>query len=266
MARSASSAIDKALDLIEAVARSEQPRRLVDLADEVGMHRATAYRVLVDLVRRGWVLRYGDRYMPGTVVLQLSRAAASSSLVTLSHPVLADLARRTDMMTNLQVLEPDGSRILDVVRPPRYALLAELTGELLPVERFAGPLALIAALDDVRAEHYFTLAAAAGYPLDGPEGLHADIAAARQNGYAVVRRRSQDVIASVSQVVQARAGLPLCAVAVVGLDSEFDDDALARVVAELADAVAILQQSLTDPPPGSHDLHDLHATNGDDSD
>lgn len=263
MPRSASSAVDKALDLVEAVARSDRPRRLVELADEVGMHRATAYRVLVDLVARGWVLRYGDRYLPGTVVLQLSSAAAASSLAALSRPVLDDLARRTEMMTNLQVLESAGSRILDVVRPPKYSLIAEMTGQLLPVHRFAGPLALVAALDDVRAEPYMAMARADGYELDGPGGLRADLADVREQGHAVVRGRSQDVIASVSQVVGARAGLPLCALTVVGLNTEFDDATLARITALLNDAVATLQHALSDPEPGSHDLSEK---NGDDND
>lgn len=65
-------AVDKALDLIEAVGRAPRPPRLTELADEVGLHRATAYRILVDLVRRGWVLRADDRYLPGTAVLLLS--------------------------------------------------------------------------------------------------------------------------------------------------------------------------------------------------
>lgn len=254
MARSANSAVDKALDLIEAISRSDQPRRLTDLAEEVGLHRTTAYRVLIDLVRRGWILRHGDRYLPGAVVLQLSRAASAGSLVTLSRPILNALAERTKMMANLQVLESDGSRIVDVVRPQRYALIAELSGDLLPAHRFAGPLALVAALSDARAAHYLALAQAAGYPLDGPTGLRADIADIRRDGYSLVRRRSQDVIASVSQVVLAGSGAPLCALTVVGLDSEFDDDTVARNVEMLASAVAELQTNLTSPPPGSHDL------------
>lgn len=244
MARSATSAVDKALDLIEAVARSDRPLRLTELADRVSMHRATAYRVLVDLIRRGWVLRHGDNYLPGTAVLQLSRSAAAGSLVALCHPVLVELAERTGMMTNLQVLEADGARILDVVRPPRYALIAELTGELLPVHRFAGPLALVAALDDPRTTHYLRLATDDGFPLDGPDGLHAEIAATRRRGRAVVRRRAQAVIASVSEVIFSGDGLPLCAITVVGLDSEFDDPTLHRVEVELAAAVAQLQAEL----------------------
>jgi DNA-binding IclR family transcriptional regulator len=245
--RSPSSAVDKALDLVEAVARSEQPRRLSDLAEEVGLHRVTAYRVLLDLVRRGWVLRHGDHYLPGTVVLQLSRAAAAQSLVAVGRPVLTELAQQTTMMTNLQVLEPDGARVLDVVRPARYKLIDELRGELLPVHRFAGPLALVSALDDALAEHYLQLAAKAGHPIDGPEGLRAEIATTRERGYAFEQGRSQDVIASVSQAVLAPKGGPLCALTVVGLTTEFDEQTLAGLVRQLDAATADLRRRLTEP-------------------
>lgn len=140
-------AVDKALDLVEAVTRAPRPVRLTDLAGEVGLHRATAYRILLDLVRRGWVLRAGDRYLPGTAVLRMSAAAAGNSLTALARPVLRDLSGRTGMMVNLQVLETDRARVIDVVRPERLAMISHLLGEALPVHRFAGPLALVAALD-----------------------------------------------------------------------------------------------------------------------
>src|ERR1700736_3013235 len=105
MPRSASSAVDKALDLIEAVARSDRPLRLSELAHEVGLHRANSYRVLVDLVRRGWVLRADDHYLLGAAALQLSHSAARNSLVAVSRPVLESLSERTGMMANPHVLE-----------------------------------------------------------------------------------------------------------------------------------------------------------------
>ncbi|MFD1275133.1 helix-turn-helix domain-containing protein [Streptomyces kaempferi] len=132
-------AVDKALDLVEAVARSPQPPRLTDLAEAVDLHRATAYRILLDLVRRGWVLRAGDRYLPGTAVLQLSAAATRHSLVALARPVLLGLSEATEMMVNLQVLEEDRSRVIDVVRPERLGMITRLLGEALPVHRFAAP-------------------------------------------------------------------------------------------------------------------------------
>ncbi|WEH38679.1 IclR family transcriptional regulator [Streptomyces sp. NBC_01218] len=244
MPKSSSSAVDKALDLVEAVSRSDRPLRLSELADAVGLHRPTAYRVLVDLVRRGWVLRSGDHYLPGAAALRLSRTAASHSLVTTARPVLGELAARTGMMVNLQVLEHDRSRVLDAVRPDRLEMISLLTDETLPVHRFAGPLALVAALPPEARAPYLRPAQEAGHPMAGPEGLLADLARVERTGFAVERGRNEALVASVGRAVLAGPGQPLCALTVVGPAAEFDEPSLTALCAALRDAAAAVADLL----------------------
>ncbi|MFF3485797.1 IclR family transcriptional regulator [Streptomyces sp. NPDC002701] len=240
-------AVDKALDLVEAVARSPHPPRLTDLAEEVGLHRATAYRVLLDLVRRGWVLRAGDRYLPGTAVLRLSSAAAGRSLAAVARPVLTELSARTGMMVNLQVLEDDRSRVIDAVRPERLAMITDLVGEGLPVHRFAGPLALVAALAPAARAPYLRPAEAAGHPLEGPDGLLAGIERAERTGFAVENGRSDQPVASIGRAVVPAAGTPVCAVTLVGLDAEFTPARLPELRGQLREATDTLHRLLTSP-------------------
>ncbi|WP_328557471.1 IclR family transcriptional regulator [Streptomyces sp. NBC_00358] len=244
-------AVDKALDLVEAVARASQPPRLTDLAEEVGLHRATAYRVLVDLVRRGWVLRAGDRYLPGTAVLQLSSSAARNSLGALARPVLTALSERTGMMVNLQVPEADRSRVIDVVRPDRLAMISSLTGEALPVHRFAGPLALVASLPSADRVPYLRAAEQGGYPLAGPDGLLADIERAERTGFAVEYGRNEQPVASLARAVLTRPGVPVCALTLVGLGAEFDEERLPHLRAHLRNATDELTRILSGPAPSS---------------
>ncbi|MGW0858777.1 IclR family transcriptional regulator [Streptomyces sp. NPDC002690] len=244
MPKSASSAVDKALDLVEAVSRSERPLRLSEIADEVGLHRPTAYRVLADLVRRGWVLRSGDHYLPGAAALRLSRTAAANSLVTLARPILEALADRTGMMVNLQVLEHDRSRVLDAVRPARLEMISLLTDRTLPVHRFAGPLALVAALPPAARAPYLRPAAEAGHPLQGPEGLLGDLATVERTGFAVERGRNEALVASVGRAVLAGPGRPLCALTVVGPDAEFDEPTLGALCEALRNATAAVAELL----------------------
>ena len=244
MPRSASTAVDKALDLIEAVARADRPLRLGELAQAVGLHRATAYRVLLDLVRRGWILRAGEHYLPGVVALQVSRAAATRSLGALCRPVLEALAEQTGLMVNLQVLEADRSRVIDVVRPPRLAMISDLLGEALPVHRFAGALALVAQLDEAARAPYLAVAEAAGHPLGE---LRADLDRVRDTGFAVERGRNDKVIASVSRAVTSAKGGPLCAVTIVGPDTEFGPERLPELEEHLAAATARLAAELAAP-------------------
>lgn len=240
-------AVDKALDLVEAVARADRPPRLTDLAEEVGLHRATAYRVLVDLVRRGWVLRAGDRYLPGTAVLRLSSSAARNSLGALARPVLDTLSERTGMMVNLQVPEVDHSRVIDVVRPDRLAMISRLMGEALPVHRFAGPLALVAALEPADRAPYVRAAEADGHPLDGPDGLLADIDRAARTGFAVEYGRNEQPVASLGRAVVTRPGAPVCAVTVVGLAAEIDENRLGLLQELLREATDELARILSGP-------------------
>ncbi|MEV8604344.1 IclR family transcriptional regulator [Streptomyces griseoviridis] len=247
--RAARTAVDKALDLVEAVGRAARPPRLTDLADEVGLHRATAYRILLDLVRRGWVLRADDRYLPGTAVLLLSARATHNSLASLARPVLTELSGHTGLMVNLQVLERAGSRVVDVIRPDRLAMISTLLGEALPVHRFAGPLALVAALPPEARGPYLDAAREAGHPLDGDGGLLADLGRVEADGFAVEHGRNDRFVASVSRAVVPVAGAPVCAVTIVGPDAEIDAARLRRLRDDLAAAVDTLTSLLSGAGP-----------------
>lgn len=250
MTKGSASAVDKALDLLEAIARSTTPMKLSELAEEVGMLRPTAHRVLGELANRGWVFRYDGRYLPGPAALQVSHEAAAHSLAALCDPTMRVLSESTDMMVNLQVLESGGTRIIAALRPERLKMITRMLGDLLPPHRFAGPLALVAALEDNTRAPYLAMVEKSGYPLEGPTGFLADIAETQKTGFAVVHKRSQDIIGSVSRAVSSRKGAPLCALTVIGFDTDFDAKTTRMVEEHLLRATDEVQQLLTDHTSG----------------
>ena len=244
MPASATSAVDKALDVIETVAGSDRPLRLSEISARLDLHRATVYRVLAGLVERGWVLRVGERYLPGAAVLRLSRSAAASSLARLADPVLASLAEETGMMANLQVLEGERARVVEVVRPARLEMISDLRDALLPVHRFAGPLALVAALSPAARMPFLRAAEADGCELHGPDGLLAQIERAAADGFAVQRGRTERLIASVSRAVLVDDSVPVCALTLVGPVAEFDAERLPALERHLSAACTRLGEEL----------------------
>ncbi|WP_193612127.1 IclR family transcriptional regulator [Nocardioides lijunqiniae] len=245
MTKGSASAVDKALDLLEAIAQARSPMTLSELAEEVGMLRPTAHRVLAELTHRGWVFRHDGRYLPGPSALHVSHEAAANSLAALCLPTMRELSESTDMMVNLQVLERDGTRIIAALRPERLKMITRMVGDLLPPHRFAGPLALVAALEDTARAPYLAMVEQSGYPLEGPQGFLADVEETRTTGFAVVHRRSQDIIGSVSRAVLSRKGSPLCALTVIGFDSDFDDATTRTVEDHLLRATDEVQALLT---------------------
>ena len=129
--------------------------------------------------------------------------------------------------------------MVDVVRPERLAMISHLRGELLPVQRFAGPLALVAALEPGARARW----------LDGLGDEAADVARelaeVERTGVAVERGRSDKLVASVSRAVVPDPGAPVCALTVVGPDAELDGPELASVERELRAAVDELGAALT---------------------
>ena len=238
MPGSASSAVDKALDLLEAIADSDRPQRLSELAARVGLHRATAHRILVDLVARGWVLRAGDHYLPGPAQLRLSDAAARNSLATLCRPAMEALSAETGLMVNLQVLEGVGTRVVEVVQPERLLMIAHLRDQHLTLERFAGPVAMVATLDDEARVPYLR---AAGNTV----ALRDELDRTAADGFALERGRHQPLIASLSRAVLSHRGLPVCALTLVGLESDLDDGRLPALRAALARATTRLAEVIT---------------------
>jgi IclR family transcriptional regulator, acetate operon repressor len=232
MPRSANSAVDKALDLVEIVACAEHPLRLSELADAAAPHRPTALRVLGDLVRRGWVQRIDDHYLPGPAVLRLPRRP--DALAALARPLLERLSLTSGMMVNLQVLETDRSRVIDVVRPDRLDMISHLLGETLPVHRYAGPQALVAALPAAARRPYLRVATEDGHPSDLLEKTLAEV---ERTGRALERNR---LVVSLARAVPG----PVCALTLVGPASEYSSTTIPVLDNALACAIADLQALL----------------------
>jgi IclR family transcriptional regulator, acetate operon repressor len=236
MPRSASSAVDKALDLVEIVARAEHPLRLSEAAEAAELNRPTALRVLGELARRGWVQRVNDRYLPGPAVLRLPRRP--DALTALARPLLERLSLTTSMMVGLQVLETDHARVIDVVRPDRLEMINHLLGEMLPVHRYAGPQVLVAALPATARRPYLRVAQEDGYPAGRLEQTLAEVARA---GRALQR---DGLVASLSRAVPG----PVCALTVVGPATEFTVATIPALDESLASAVADLHALLSPRP------------------
>lgn len=98
-------AVSRALQLVELVARSPQPRGLMELAGEAQLDKSTTTRLLSTLVERGWVLRDQDtkRYSPGPTLVGMSMSAGlPDRLHLIAYPLVARLRDMTGETVSLQ--------------------------------------------------------------------------------------------------------------------------------------------------------------------
>lgn len=222
MARTDRSAVAKALDLLTALADADRPLRLTELADRVGLHRATAYRSLGELLARGFVLRdQEDRYLLGSALLRMTESpGARHALAGLARPVLTALAAETDRIASIQVLEHGGCRIIEAIRSPRYQRFLGYGGEVIEPWRSAGGMVLLAFSGPAQTAGFLDAAVASGFDADE---LATELDGIRRRGHAAYSGRLDPLLAHVAAPVAGAAGTCRAAVSVTGFVQDFDE-------------------------------------------
>lgn len=97
--------VDRAAALLKAVAHSPRPLSVPELAEQCGLNRSTAWRLLATLDSHGLVERdpATQRYSVGYAIFQIAAAGDHDAFVRRAHPVLERLANETGETVNLAV-------------------------------------------------------------------------------------------------------------------------------------------------------------------
>jgi DNA-binding IclR family transcriptional regulator len=210
--------IDRALELLRAVASSPSPETAPELADRCGLNRSTAWRLLATLEHNGLVERDGNnRYVVGYAVLQLAGAVGHEPLVRLAHPYVRALAERSGETANLAIPRQLGLVYVDQVQAP-HVMAANWQGRATPLHATSTGKAFLAWLPER------DLAAALAAPLERytettivePAALRAELDDVRDRGYANSRGELEPALWGVSAPVLDRLRQPVAVVSVWG--------------------------------------------------
>ncbi|MFI7363816.1 IclR family transcriptional regulator [Streptomyces sp. NPDC050149] len=174
--------VDKAMEVLAALAGPGAPHRLADLARRTGLAKPTVHRLLRALAASGYAeAATGGSYRPGPRLLGLAAGAlADDAVLRRVGPVLDELRVRTGLFASYAVRDDRTVIHLDVRAPAQGLGLDLAPGSREHVTAGAAGLALLAALP---AEERALLST-------GPDGVPADettreaLAAATRDGYA----------------------------------------------------------------------------------
>jgi IclR family acetate operon transcriptional repressor len=180
--------VDRALDLLEALASSGQPLGVSELAGLTSLPEGTAHRLLRALLDRGYVRQTPDRkYALGSSVLRL-RDAGHRTLATAAGPALTRLMEISGETANLAVLEGDLAVYVAQVPSGRALRMFAEVGRQVHVHCTAVGKALVA---DLPAAQVRAMLVRAGMPartpatITDPDELLAELERVRRQGFAV---------------------------------------------------------------------------------
>jgi len=178
--------VDRALDVLEALAAHGGEAGLSEIAATTGLPYGTIHRLLRTLLARGYVRQESDRrYALGGALVRLG-GAAENMFATWARPYLARMVELSGETANLAVLEGDFVvYVAQVPSPRRLRMFAEV-GRRVPAHSTAVGKVLLADRADAAAVLERTgLPRRTDQTITSVAAMLAELEAVRERGYAL---------------------------------------------------------------------------------
>ncbi|MFM9373533.1 IclR family transcriptional regulator [Streptomyces sp. Da 82-17] len=239
---SAVQSVDRAVSVLEILARHGEAA-VSEIADELDVHRSTAFRLLGVLENRGLVSQSADRgkYYLGAGVLRLAGAAAVRLDISQEGaPVCRDLADELGETVNIAVLDDDAAVNIMQARGSAAVTAQNWLGRRTPLHATSSGKVLLAHLPQALREGLLarTLPRFTEHTVTGTVQVRAELEAVIEDGYARALEELEIGLTAVAAPVRAHDGKVIGALSVSGPVYRLTEDRLdelAKRTVEVAD-------------------------------
>jgi len=236
--------VARAIAILEELAGEELG--VTELGRRLGVHKATASRLVSTLKERGLVERdpSTDKFRLGVGLIRLAGAAmAGLDLVHLARPVLEDLAETTRETVNLALLDGDSVMHVDQIAGTRSVVSVSWVGRRTPVHCTSNGKVLLAFLDEAERERLLALPMerrTSSTVVDRAE-LRAQLAEVVRRGYAFTVEELEEGLNAVAAPIRGADGGVVAAVSAAGPAFRLrrsDIPRVGRIVMDAAGAIS----------------------------
>jgi IclR family acetate operon transcriptional repressor len=213
--------VGRAVSVLELLSSGPADLTVTEIGRRLGVHKATASRLLATLADRGLVRRdpATDRYGLGVGLVRLAGAAlAGMDLVREGRPVLEELARRTQETVNLAVLDGDEVLHVDQIAPARSIVSVSWIGRRTPLHCTSNGKVLLAFADEAERERVLAgpLERRTKRSVTDPDRLREQLLQVRSRGHAQTVEELEEGLNAVAAPVRDAEGRVVAAVSVAG--------------------------------------------------
>ncbi|KEI43797.1 IclR family transcriptional regulator [Saccharopolyspora rectivirgula] len=238
--------VDNALLLLQML-RDQGELRVSEAAEELGIARSTAHRLLSMLVYRDFAIQDDRRvYVPGPALsANFVAGSINQQLRKVLHPHMDALCERVQETVNLMVRVGTQTRFLASVESTQVLHVGDRRGTILPAHLSSGGKVLLAELEENQLEQLYRPEGAAS-PLSSREwsALRRELKSVRKNGYALNQERTEVGVCAVGVPVRNPAGHAVGALSISSPSVRFRRQQIPFLVGELRSTVAQAEQEL----------------------
>ncbi len=209
----------KAIDVIEALARSDRPRGITELAEQLELTKSNVHRLLQTLGSRGYLRRRDDgRYELSLRLWELgSLVLAKLDLKHVAYGHLQTLADLTRETVHLSVLDQRDVIYIDKIDSPEPVRAYSSLGGRAPAYCVATGKALLAfASDDVIRAAGASLIPYTSRTIRTEPALRQALAQIRQDGYATNSGEWRESVCGLAAPIRDASGVVIAAVGISG--------------------------------------------------
>lgn len=250
--------VERALEVLRAVGEARAEPGLSDLADGLGLHKTTVFRLLGALERAEFVVRDDDRqrYQLGPALFRLAtQARRATGLHEAARPELEALAHDVGETATLEVLVGNEVLILDEVHGRFLVGGAPEVGKRWPAHATStGKVLLAAAATESERGSVPARRASSGRLVRlGPRtittraALERELEKIRHDGYAVGMEELEPGFVAIGAPVRNAHGRTVAAVSVGGPKARLSSARVRSVAARVRRAADRISRRLGDP-------------------
>ena len=240
--------VDRAVSILEMLAHDGESG-VTKIADELGVHKSTAFRLIATLEQRGLVEQDLERgkYRLGVGILRLAGATtARLDVVQETRPLARALAAETGETVNIAVRSEGAALYLDQIAGTSSLQSHNWVGQRIPLHATANGKVLLSGLtsDQIMTEVGQRLRAYTPTTITSIKKLLVDIEAVREAGYAVVVDELEMGLTAIAAPLHNVHGDVIASLSVSGPTFRFDDDRVKTVVDQVTEVAAEVSERL----------------------
>lgn len=238
--------LERAMNLLEAFDEDHQEMGVTELADRLGLHKATVHRILRTLEKGGFIQQNDDngKYHLGWQLIPLGTLALQHfDLRRLATDLLQKLLEEHQETVDMAIYQSGEMYYLEVLESPQPVKIAARPGRGLPVHCTATGKAFLAFAEPEEVDKILSRDLKRYTPQTptDPDLIRKEFDEIRSKGYATSREEFEDGITAVAAPVFNRKGKVEAVIAIPGPSYRIPDERMN----ELGEAVCIVARTLT---------------------
>ncbi|HYI16835.1 MAG TPA: IclR family transcriptional regulator [Thermomicrobiales bacterium] len=241
--------VDRTLDLLETLGSSSVPLGVSEMARGIGATKSAVFRLLVNLERRGYVVRDSNsgKYQLGGELIRLGqRALESSDLRSRARPVLEGLHLRFNETVNLAIFDHTHVSYVDMIESDHGLRMAARVGGIDAMHSTSLGKATLSFLPAAEQERILAgkLERRTERTITDPDELRTELSSIRHRGFAEDNGENEPGSRCFGAPIFDHRGRVFAAVSVSGPESRVDDERAQQMAAAVRDAAASITHRL----------------------